>query len=474
MKRLNLILLVSIVLVLTSCQTEMDDNESNVKALTSSQIYCNKIPVNEALDCLDNFISDVYDVGTRYGGRRIASVEVLGGSQVASITRTDNASIPDSLLYLVNFDNNQGFAIMAADRRMGSALYAVTEQGSLTQDDINTILTTGSVMEDGSVDGSLFAKELALEGALADFNEDEMTTQAANKTVISVERFVDTVRRTKTPVLVKTKWHQGYPFNRMLEERNQVGCVPIAVAQILLAERRVPQTQSYWSVMCNLDTLETVYHYSNVRQTYFTYDQNAEVTKLPTLPSIYSTRFGTYEARVQCGGYAGKIASLCGIGKTASSHSATVYDAKRAFKNWSVYDNVSVIIGYASDAHKQYVLNMLLDQRPVFMCGGTVGEVSGHAWVLDGYVQEIRQDVTRTTYNDFTEDIEIDETILHHYVHVNWGWAGMSDGYYKSDLFDIRERIFCHQYDNGSFRDDNNDDMPDDEYYDGFFYMIQY
>lgn len=117
---------------------------------------------------------------------------------------------------------------------------------------------------------------------------------------------------------------------------------------------------------------------------------------------------------------------------------------------------------------------MLLDQRPVFMCGGTVGEVSGHAWVLDGYVQEIRQDVTRTTYNDFTEDIEIDETILHHYVHVNWGWAGMSDGYYKSDLFDIRERVYYHQYDNGSFRDDNNDDMPDDEYYDGFFYMIQY
>ena len=222
----------------------------------------------------------------------------MGGSQVASITRTDNASIPDSLLYLVNFDNNQGFAIMAADRRMGSALYAVTEQGSLTQDDINTILTTGSVMEDGSVDGSLFAKELALEGALADFNEDEMTTQAANKTVISVERFVDTIRITKTPVLVKTKWHQGYPFNRMLEERNQVGCVPIAVAQILLAERRVPQTQSYWSVMCNLDTLETVYHYSDVRASYWEYDKNAVETSIPDLPPDRAAKYSTYEARV--------------------------------------------------------------------------------------------------------------------------------------------------------------------------------
>ena len=113
---------------------------------------------------------------------------------------------------------------------------------------------------------------------------------------------------------------------------------------------------------------------------------------------------------------------------------------------------------------------MILDNRPVFMCGGTLGSVSGHAWVLDGYMEVIQQDVTRTTYSDFTEDVVIDETVLKKLLHVNWGWVGRSDGYYLSDVFDTsRRQTFDGTYDNDYSNNHNNHYE-----YDAFFYAIEY
>ena len=43
--------------------------------------------------------------------------------------------------------------------------------------------------------------------------------------------------------------------------------------------------------------------------------------------------------------------------------------------------------------------------------------VDGHAWVVDGYIDEVKNNVHS------------------YYLHCNWGWGGTSNGYYLSDTF---------------------------------------
>ena len=53
--------------------------------------------------------------------------------------------------------------------------------------------------------------------------------------------------------------------------------------------------------------------------------------------------------------------------------------------------------------------------------------IKGHAWVIDG--------------------------IFNHYYHINWGWRGQSDGYYKIGIFDTEERaLISEEYDSGEIR----------------------
>ena len=112
---------------------------------------------------------------------------------------------------------------------------------------------------------------------------------------------------------------------------------------------------------------------------------------------------------------------------------------------FDAYRNTTLVYRYTLDE----VLEYLLDNRPLIMGGVAANASIGHVWVLDGYVQVIQQDVTRTTYYDFTEDVIIDETILKHLLHVNWGWYGLCDGYYLSNVFNAGSReTFDGTYDN--------------------------
>ena len=95
-----------------------------------------KIPVEKALGELEELLRAIDGPETRSGGaRRVASVEALGASALARATRAGHdaaaaAEIGD-LVYIANFQNGEGYAILGADDRIESVI-AVTERGSLT------------------------------------------------------------------------------------------------------------------------------------------------------------------------------------------------------------------------------------------------------------------------------------------------------------------------------------------------------
>lgn len=92
------------------------------------------IPLTEALSNLDNVLSKL-DADTKSGITRSYSTASVLGSQNFNLTKAPGVDIPDTLMYIVNFNDNQGFAVLAGDRRLGENVYCVTENGVISTSD---------------------------------------------------------------------------------------------------------------------------------------------------------------------------------------------------------------------------------------------------------------------------------------------------------------------------------------------------
>ncbi|MEG0498577.1 MAG: Spi family protease inhibitor, partial [Alistipes sp.] len=89
------------------------------------------VAVETALADLNALLIDLDGGGTRSGGTRtVANVATVRTSELGMATRSADPSV-EELVYIANFENNAGYAILGADDRLESVI-AITEQGNLT------------------------------------------------------------------------------------------------------------------------------------------------------------------------------------------------------------------------------------------------------------------------------------------------------------------------------------------------------
>lgn len=82
---------------------------------------------------------------------------------------------------------------------------------------------------------------------------------------------------------------------------------------------------------------------------------------------------------------------------------------------------------------------MILAGKPVYL--GARGGGSGHAFVLDGFVERYREKVDSTFYTDGTYHVDTWHSSKQYMLHINWGWGGTHNGYFVlSDKFDTDNR----------------------------------
>lgn len=182
--------------------------------------------------------------------------------------------------------------------------------------------------------------------------------------------------------LIKTKWSQGTPFNNdcpvewdiaAVEHRTLTGCVATAMAQVINYHRHALET----------------YDWDNMLDVY--------------LPQDYSD---TEAAAVA------KLMHDCGVsvdmryGITASGAYDT--DVPEALTSVWGYDNSSIdLIARDLLSHNESIETLrkeLSESRPVIISGAS--QSSGHCFVCDG----------------ISED---------NLLHINWGWGGSYDGYFR-------------------------------------------
>lgn len=132
MKR-SLLLIVSILMVgVISCTNVLEDGLVAVTDTESTE-YSSPyhIPVEEALANLESTMDAIGIGNTRSNNRANWTITNVPMSAFQTQTRVDEEGDLSDVIYVVNFNNDEGYAVLSADNRLPDDVIAVTNSGSL-------------------------------------------------------------------------------------------------------------------------------------------------------------------------------------------------------------------------------------------------------------------------------------------------------------------------------------------------------
>ncbi len=205
------------------------------------------------------------------------------------------------------------------------------------------------------------------------------------------------------PLLGNIRFNQDSPYNDQCPSGTYTGCMATAMAQVMAYYKQPTQPKGYVSTTYggrtySADLSQETYDWNKILPTYKggkgSVDERAEVAKLH---------------------YHVGLSLHMQYGENGSGSVSTMYPT--ALRENFGYNKNVVLLNRDGFTYGQWV-NILLDEleakRPIIYCGAC-SDGSGHAFVLDGY---------RASDGFF---------------HVNWGWEGMSDGYYDVCLLNPQQ-----------------------------------
>lgn len=203
--------------------------------------------------------------------------------------------------------------------------------------------------------------------------------------------------------ICKTKWNQGAPYNNDCPTdaggKTVTGCVATAMAQVLRVYEYPTQCVggefSYeWkngAKTLSLNYDDIAFDWSKMADTYSSGDNATEVAKLM---------------------YAVGVASEMNYSSSASGTSGMKMAAGLA-RNFDFDNTLSYVQRewYTLSEWQQMIYDVLATGKPVYYDGANPDNSAGHAFVVDGYQSN-------------------------GLFHLNWGWGGLSDGYFLLSALD--------------------------------------
>lgn len=212
-----------------------------------------------------------------------------------------------------------------------------------------------------------------------------------------------------TPVvepLVTTRWNQGEPYNLLCPYDSSVGvacptgCAATSMAQLVNYHEWPVQgkgTKSYNSSYGRLtvDFSKSVYDWANMKDRYESYyDEDKNIVNEWTDTEANAVAKLMYD----CG-----VALEMGYGPYSSGAADT--EMPLALCNYFNYHaDLITRDGHTVDEFLARIKEELDNSRPLVFNGQ--GSGGGHSYIVDGYDSN-------------------------NYLHVNWGWGGISDGYFN-------------------------------------------
>lgn len=377
-----------------------------------------EIPLEEALSALDRFFESAGET-TRTSYRIIGSVTSLTSADMfGEQTRSDEDVGMGGMIRVVNFANEEGYAVLGADSRLDTVL-VVGDRGNIDPLVFTSAGSDGSYGRPHPIEidaddlycaeydeyylGDMYGGENDpyIVGALVRDYTQMRTIAVGNKEL--AEGIVGICPRPISPML-ETKWRQGFPFNMNVEHyfsngsRCPIGCTTTAAIQIL----------TY------LKNRDLKYHFGIENSTW---QQLEQYGLLSEYPDGYQYTQQDYDL-AKLG-----ISAANGIGvkyKYQGSNGTFAVPAKvKSYFEDLGYD-VDKLLGFDSKTQSR-IISSLRNNVPVFVgaLGTNSGKLGGHAWVIDGY--------------------RFDKPSACHYNHCNFGWGGRSNGWFCYNLFNSKD-----------------------------------
>lgn len=421
----NFILAFSVLLLISACSVDhkcQTYDEVGSEFLSSDSFVELSQAMNNA-----NFVYRNMD-GVNYHRREIKDVRLLTDAVFKDVpTRSIDDENP--LAYVVNYQNNQGFAILAANENLPPVL-VLGDEGCFSLDDYicyvnncltrsnNEDLTPQQELQYQLVTNSL---NIANKGLVVGPNIPFGTTS-------------DTTLVLKCMPIIPVKWAQNEPYNMYCFDEEdslyKAGCVPVACAQTLASMRyhhnfrpAVEINSGYpvdWFVINELIYADTMGYGSNS----VTPGSRAVATLIRAIGEEVHVNYGK------------------------SSSWASREDAVK------MYEKIGLTVDscFQTDSnHLDKLFESIVSKNVPVDCyaigNKDDGDIIAHCFNVDGWL--------RLEYS--TSRIEFANPVSHLYheqkrfdlLHVNFGWRGRGDGYYVSGAFDTENREYTEDNDGG-------------------------
>lgn len=386
MKRLITLLLLSIFLV--NCSQEETLSVEN----TNDTQHPNLVTTQMANVVSNKFMDKIMGTNGRGASKQIKeSFPILKDSQ--------------PIMHVVNYEDG-GFVVISGDNRI-EPLLAYSETGYFVEGEnkypeglkhwINHINNTISYIRENDV-----ALPTELETYWKHYLSDEKEVDGrALKPTDQCKEIEDGLHDRTVGPLLSTEWDQGYPFNEqmpMVPKPNgdlvhaPVGCVPIAIAQVL-----------------KYHNYPTNYQWNNMPL-----EKDTCTQAIWTLFNDIHSRIGSAKIEYKWDGTTVYV----------KDHDDDSIDIGVFFKNSFGY-SYAIQADYDHSTVKQEIFTY---NRPVILFGREQNSDSGHAWVCDGANQW-------WTCIRAEDEYENDITFSYLQLHMNWGWGGYCDGWFSYGNF---------------------------------------
>lgn len=405
----------TLAMVAVSCQKDVHQevmHQDVVSVSNDDNGYA--VSVDEALANLDRELDFIYGASTRSGDRpNVRKVHTLHRNTVANATRSGEVNA-EELLYIVEFDEGQGSAILGADKRV-EKVFAVLDESVITLEDFENA-ESGQNTDDLSTRLAGLIVDEAYE-QLGDSDFELKPLVPGLRVSYSV---YDTIVNESAQTLLRTKWGQQSYYNDYCFGYNgnekAAGCVPIAAAQLILYNNYPDQGfinlygQQFDRNILNLDR----------------YPRN--------IPDGYEATVRDHVAR-----YVGLVSDSLVYSQVTSSSSIDRIPKMLRDLGYSYADVIECDGNNTFDREIRQLL--YVQKKPTVFEADYDSWENGHVWVIDGYMYNKVNHwwYTKEGLNIISQEfVGVEESRK---VHCNFGWYGYCDGYYTYAIFDVREPL---------------------------------
>lgn len=421
MKKSYLMLLFVAMFALVSCNYNESEVVVNTTEKSNDAIVDGKVSLSRAISNADFVFKNTEGLGNKT--RKIKSVDVLKRANANSrVTRTSSLDEQDALAYVVNYDNNEGFAILAATTKLPPVISIGDEGNFNTEGFVNFIQNNGATRSGEEINPAQEVQYAVVSNSLL--------LQSAGFGDLLL-RGVDTTIMLKCLPLVKTKWDQDPPYDYYSPvntdkpgEKCAAGCAPIAAAQTLSAlcyhHNWRPTVQLSEDYYMDWYVINRIIYNDIIK--FFYYDNSSDALAVASfiraigedMNAAYGTETTAYLSDLK------NTYEKLGLLSVRSGNETSFFPVSRN----KIFDMIiSENYPVTTEARRE-----------------TRGTTSGHAFVLDGWLRleyslikfdavEISPGVMDRIEDNLQRTIDL--------VHVNFGWGGYCDGYYLPDAFDL-------------------------------------